>query len=74
MKEYYKYWGKAKKPESGKDEDPSYHLLVYHCLDVAAVGKVWLKKNRRFCKKSFRCQWAFRSSFSRMVPIFFSFT
>lgn len=29
---YYKYWGKADK-ETGK-----YHLLPYHCLDVAAVG------------------------------------
>ena len=29
----YKYWGKA-------DKDGKYHLLVYHCLDVAAVGKV----------------------------------
>ncbi|HDY87050.1 MAG TPA: CRISPR-associated endonuclease Cas3'', partial [bacterium] len=41
MREYYKYWGKAKKPESGKDGDASYHLLVYHCLDVAAVAAVW---------------------------------
>lgn len=29
----YKYWGKA-------DKDNNYHLLVYHCLDVAAVGSV----------------------------------
>jgi CRISPR-associated endonuclease/helicase Cas3 len=28
---YYKYWGKADK-DTGK-----YHLLPYHCLDVAAV-------------------------------------
>ncbi len=32
MKSYFKYWGKASK------ENDSYHLLVYHCLDVAAVG------------------------------------
>ncbi len=32
---YFPYWGKAR-PE---DENGSnYHLLVYHCLDVAAVG------------------------------------
>ncbi len=31
---YYKYWGKAK-PEAG--DGPAYHLLPYHCLDVAAV-------------------------------------
>lgn len=33
MKEiYFKYWGKASR--DGND----YHLLVFHCLDVAAVG------------------------------------
>lgn len=33
---YFLYWGKASKDkrESGAD----YHLLPYHCLDVAAVG------------------------------------
>ncbi|EMN02654.1 CRISPR-associated helicase Cas3 [Leptospira noguchii str. 1993005606] len=35
---YYNYWGKA-----GIDE--SYHLLVYHSLDVAAVGEVIFQKN-----------------------------
>lgn len=29
----YRYWGKASKT------DASYHLLVYHCLDVAAVAR-----------------------------------
>ena len=31
-KSYYQYWGKAEKDGNG------YHLLPYHCLDVAAVG------------------------------------
>jgi CRISPR-associated endonuclease/helicase Cas3 len=31
---YFRYWGKAEK------DGPGYHLLAYHCLDVAAVG--WL--------------------------------
>jgi len=35
---YYKYWGKARKKEDGSGFD--YHLLPYHCLDVAAVGKL----------------------------------
>ena len=34
---YYKYWGKTRKRE---DEEWDWHLLVYHCLDVAAVGRV----------------------------------
>lgn len=31
-KSYFQYWGKAEK------DGPGYHLLPYHCLDVAAVG------------------------------------
>ncbi len=34
LKSCYRYWGKAEKDGEG------YHLLPYHCLDVAAVG--WL--------------------------------
>ncbi len=37
--QYYRYWGKAKaEPEAGQ---PAYHLLPYHCLDVAAVADQW---------------------------------
>ena len=37
---YMRYWGKAKKAH---DEDGAdYHLLPYHCLDVAAVGMEYL--------------------------------
>ncbi len=32
LSSYYRYWGKAEK------EGPGYHLLPYHCLDVAAVA------------------------------------
>lgn len=32
---YYNYWGKS-------DDAGNYHLLVYHCLDVAAVANVYL--------------------------------
>lgn len=42
---YYRYWGKA---EKGGDK---YHLLVYHCLDVAAVGEIILKKNPILLKR-----------------------
>jgi CRISPR-associated endonuclease/helicase Cas3 len=36
---YLKYWGKAEKAEDG--QPLRYHLLPYHCLDVAAVGHHW---------------------------------
>ncbi len=37
--DYYQYWGKAKQRDDGSYD---YHLLVYHCLDVAAVADTWL--------------------------------
>jgi CRISPR-associated endonuclease/helicase Cas3 len=43
-KTYFKYWGKAEKTEEGKP--PRYHLLPYHCLDVAAVGHKWLNASQ----------------------------
>ena len=45
---YFKYWGKA--PQGQDQPGPSYHLLPYHCLDVAAVGDVLLKQNQPYCK------------------------
>lgn len=37
---YYRYWGKAKPAEG---YGAHFHLLPYHCLDVAAVGTVYLR-------------------------------
>lgn len=49
LKLIYQYWGKTKKdPERG---GVLYHLLVYHCLDVAAVGWVFLEKETQLRKK-----------------------
>lgn len=47
-KAYFKYWGKAKKVPDGNGHD--YHLLPYHCLDVAAVGKVLLNVDKAITK------------------------
>jgi hypothetical protein len=33
LENYFRYWGKAEK------EGLRYHLLPYHCLDVAAMGQ-----------------------------------
>lgn len=44
---YYQYWGKAM-PEHGMHSQ--YHLLVYHSLDVAAVGVAYLKQSPVFLK------------------------
>lgn len=42
-KPYFKYWGKARKEDQTGEP---YHLLPYHCLDVAAVGKILLETNK----------------------------
>lgn len=39
--EYLSYWGKARPADAG----PQFHLLPYHCLDVAAVGDVYLRRS-----------------------------
>ena len=44
-KDYYQYWGKASK------DDNRYHLLVYHSLDVAAVGYLLLSPDKPLCKQ-----------------------
>jgi CRISPR-associated endonuclease/helicase Cas3 len=45
----FKYWGKAKKSDQqGGDE---YHLLPYHCLDVAACGWVLMSDDYPWCKR-----------------------
>ena len=51
----FRYWGKADPNYPGK---PKWHPLVYHCLDVAAVGDVWWDVNpvlRRFFQRAFGC-------------------
>ena len=45
---YFRYWGKAK---ANDDTGAQYHLLPYHCLDVAAVVDVWLSKSRTLLKQ-----------------------
>lgn len=44
-------WGKSCSIE---DKETNYHLLVYHCLDVAAVGTVLLEKDKLLAKKNYR--------------------
>ena len=45
---YRRYWGKAERYPSG--DSPGYHLLPYHCLDVAAVGWSLLESDKPLCK------------------------
>lgn len=45
MKPYYRYWGKSEKDKL------TYHLLPYHCLDVAAVGWLLLDPLKPLCRR-----------------------
>ena len=47
-KMHYRYWGKAKKDQTRVGAE--YHLLVYHSLDVAAVGHKLLNPKHKRCK------------------------
>lgn len=40
----FSYWGKAEKDGS------RYHLLPYHCLDVAAVAAAWWDSSTAICR------------------------
>jgi CRISPR-associated endonuclease/helicase Cas3 len=42
-KNYFKYWAKANRENEANT--PNYHLLPYHCLDVAAVANIWWQKS-----------------------------
>lgn len=44
---YFRYWGKASPASAGEHSTAPYHLLPYHCLDVAACG-YWLVKHNHF--------------------------
>lgn len=49
IQSYFKYWGKAAKSLDNSRVD--FHLLPYHCLDVAAVADVWLSESRTLLKQ-----------------------
>lgn len=42
MDSFYRYWGKAR---ADTQDGPQYHLLPYHCLDVAAVAASWWEES-----------------------------
>jgi CRISPR-associated endonuclease/helicase Cas3 len=49
FKPFYRYWGKADK------DGAAFHLLPYHCLDVAAVAELWLDKDDALRHAFARC-------------------
>lgn len=42
--DYLRYWGKTRRPPV--ENEPAWHLLAYHCLDVAACGYKMAETNR----------------------------
>lgn len=56
---YRQYWGKAAKAYPPiRGQAPGWHLLPYHCLDVAAVALAWFDVSsavRRMLRESCHC-------------------
>ena len=50
LEPYYSYWGKAARLADSTNQR-SYHLLAYHCLDVAAVGQQLLLSDPNLLRK-----------------------
>lgn len=59
MTDYYNYWGKV--------DGSRYHRLIYHCLDVAAVGERLLAHDavlkKILCKETIFSEWPHLISF-----------
>lgn len=64
INDYFRYWGKAEKGGDG------YHLLVYHCLDVAAVGHLLLRKNSLLLRRFLSVTGLDEATFCRWQEIF----
>ncbi|WP_420933594.1 CRISPR-associated helicase/endonuclease Cas3 [Alteromonas sp. A081] len=65
---YFKYWGKAKKDSEQSGAD--YHLLPYHCLDVAAVADKWLALSPVLLKR-FALYLNTKPDLARRIVLFF---
>jgi len=61
---YFRYWGKTEK------DGMMYHLLPYHCLDVAAVGWVLLDPAKPLCRR-LALQLKILPEFLRCIIVFF---
>lgn len=66
---YYRYWGKSQ--NKNKDCEP-YHLLVYHSLDVAAVGYVLLNKHASLLQQLSDLTGLEKETFKRWAIFFLS--
>lgn len=62
---YFSYWGKT-------GRDGGYHLLVFHGLDVAAVGSILLRGRRGLCRRLARAVGLSEPMFRRWAVFFLS--
>ena len=49
--EWAPYWGKTPRDKKFDPQRPVYHLIAYHCLDVAAAGSELLRINPWTCRR-----------------------
>jgi CRISPR-associated endonuclease/helicase Cas3 len=62
---YYRYWGKAK---PSHDSAVSWHLLVYHMLDTAAVCRAFLEKEETITRSISRSAGVSESTVQGFLP------
>lgn len=68
--DFFRYWGKARKPDESANSDKTYHLLPYHCLDVAAVAHQWWLGSVNI-RRSFSLQTGLSESLTQAWLLFF---
>lgn len=64
---FYTYWGKT---AIGPHDLPQYHLLPYHCLDVAAVGSVLIERDPHILCKFTKSNHLPEDVLLRLIPFF----
>ncbi len=64
---FYTYWGKA---AIVPQEPLRYHLLPYHCLDVAAVGSVLIERDPHLLRRFTENNHLPEESLLRLIPFF----
>lgn len=64
---FYRYWGKT---TAVPHDPPRYHLLPYHCLDVAAVGSVLIERDPNLLCRFTKSKLLPEDVLLRLIPFF----
>ena len=65
----FQFWGKA---QALPDTGPRWHPLIFHCIDVAAVGNQLLQEDRSLSERLCRLMGLESVDFARLAPYLLS--